>query len=152
MSQAYISTHVSAAPPSEWVKSSHARNSRHETTARAVLVGPGRAYAPADASTWHQAWVVKSVRVPSTLPTIARVVAHELEKGKVDFRTVDSLASDLGVQRHHVVQGLTALGDQVRRPWGAEDRFPDAYRLTKDGYTWREKLWRFRAFAGRTSR
>lgn len=155
-------TYVSAKPPSAWITHSP-RTERHSLDVQVTTLAEKPQYGKSSvkAARRFAASTTRSygsqprsaARPRNEMPTIARMVEKALSDTKTaDFRTIGSLSKQLGVPREHVQMGLNVLGDKVRRPWGAEDRFPDAFRLTKDGYTWREKLWRFRASAGRTSR
>lgn len=78
------------------------------------------------------------------------VKALEVRSG-FDFRTSDSLASELGLDPTEITEALDLLVDQrrVRRPIGLRYMEEDWYRLVSHGLTWRERWNRLRANLGR---
>ncbi|MHC9292036.1 hypothetical protein ACRCUN_06185 [Mycobacterium sp. LTG2003] len=82
-------------------------------------------------------------------PDLSGRILKALDASTTDFRTVVSLADELGVTREAVQQELNQLGEsRVRRPLGQEKRYPDWYRLTKKGPTRQERLGRLKAILG----
>lgn len=138
MTLAYPPSHrVSAAPPSAWSVGAprpYREAKRQRSTAEA-------------ASAQHRA-STKSLAANSPLPL---AVMAAMVASRSDFRTVASLAAELGKPETDVRLALSLLGEAVRRPIGAERKFPDVYRISSRGLTRREKWWRFRSIAGRTS-
>lgn len=88
--------------------------------------------------------------------SLRRPIVAALASTRSDFRTIKSLANELGLAAGDVeivVNGLVEDG-VLRRPLGvvrSEDRYGDRFRLVTRGLTWRERWWRVRAFLGRTS-
>lgn len=78
-------------------------------------------------------------------PTLAERLLVALRNSVTDWRTVKSLAEELGVAENQVLHSLRALGDRVRRPVGQEKRYPDWYRLSERGLTRQERWARFKA-------
>lgn len=89
----------------------------------------------------------KDVEAPSEPdePSLGEKILHALKHSPTDFRTVKSLAKELGVGKRTIEDELEKLGDQVRRPLGQEARYPDWYRLTEKGPTRQEKRARLKA-------
>jgi hypothetical protein len=82
---------------------------------------------------------------------LAQLVHKTMDASTSDFRTPHSLAEELGASEADVRAALVRLDTKVRRPLGGEDLYPNWYRLTSKGRTWREIWWRFRAVAGLTT-
>lgn len=68
-----------------------------------------------------------------------------------DFRTIESMARQLGRSTTEVRVALGLLGGEVRRPLGRDPRHATWYRLASRGLTRSERWLRFRAIASRTS-
>lgn len=78
--------------------------------------------------------------------TLRKRLLEALDQSRTDWRTVASLADELGVSKAQVQQELSMLEPQiVRRPRGQESKYPDWYRLTARGLTASEKLLRLKA-------
>jgi predicted transcriptional regulator len=102
----------------------------------------------------------RSDRVPLTLRFetdrddlvfASQQVVKMLRASTLDFRTIDSLARESGIEADLVreaIQGLLDSG-QARRPIGRRWRDLDWYRLTEKGLTSAEKWNRFRGAIGR---
>jgi AraC-like DNA-binding protein len=78
-------------------------------------------------------------------PELPKRIQRALEESTTDFRTVASLADELGVSERLIRRGLNDLGEVVRRPLGQESRYPDWYRLSANGPTRQEKRARWKA-------
>lgn len=85
------------------------------------------------------------------LPLLSKRVLEAMQESTLDFRTVESLAKELSASSTDVLVALSLLGGRVRRPAGAERLYPNLFRLTSRGLTRRERWWRWRRIAGRTS-
>ncbi|MGO9155134.1 hypothetical protein [Mycobacterium sp.] len=81
-------------------------------------------------------------------PALSKRIVQALEESLTDFRTVSSLADQLGVSDEMVRQELERLGEAVRRPLGQERSYPDWYRLKAKGPTRQERLARLKAVLG----
>lgn len=82
---------------------------------------------------------------PADEPPLSERILHALKHSATDFRTVTSLAKELGVDKYAMESELDKLSDKVRRPLGQEARYPDWYRLTDAGPTRQEKRARLKA-------
>ncbi|WP_191496158.1 hypothetical protein [Mycobacterium simulans] len=81
-------------------------------------------------------------------PDLSNRLINALDAATSDFRTVASLADELGAPENVIRHELERLGDRVRRPLGQENRYPDWYRLTQRGPTRQERLGRLKAILG----
>jgi hypothetical protein len=61
-----------------------------------------------------------------------------LAKSDPDWRTVSSLANELGVSDLTIREAIAAAGGKVRHPVGAKGEERDWVRLASKGYTWQE--------------
>lgn len=87
--------------------------------------------------------------------SLRRPIVAALASTRSDFRTIKSLANELGLAAGDVEIVVNGLVEDwvLRRPLGivrSEDRYGDRFRLAARGLTWRERWWRVRAFLGRT--
>jgi hypothetical protein len=91
----------------------------------------------------------------STRDRMVDVVAGQLEivleKSATSWRSVESMATEIGADAFTVREALGLLGDKVRNPVGAVGREHDWYRLTSKGYTWQENWRTVRAMLSRTA-
>ena len=80
-------------------------------------------------------------------------VVDSLTKSSFDFRTVGSLAAELGLSERSTRLVLNELERRglIRRPYARGAAYRDWYRLSSRGPTWRERLGVLRAVAGRDS-
>ncbi len=98
-----------------------------------------------------RAWEVRSrASDDQFVRVVAGQLAVSLEKSRTPWRSVESLANEIGVNEDDVRQGLRHLGSDVRRPVGANGRERDWYRLAREGLTWQEHWRLLRASVSRT--
>ena len=76
-------------------------------------------------------------------------IVDALRRSQTDFRTVQSLANELGTSVTAVRHTLRALGTRVRNPLHGGAAYADWYRLTDNGPTSRERLQHMLVMAGR---
>lgn len=84
-------------------------------------------------------------------PDLGNRLVKALDASTTDFRTIASLADELGVAQDAVQHELNRLGDKVRRPLGQESRYPTWYRLASRGPTRQERMGRLKAIFGFTA-
>ncbi|EFQ84694.1 hypothetical protein HMPREF0063_10035 [Aeromicrobium marinum DSM 15272] len=96
-----------------------------------------------------------STPVIMTIPPTAYLLEDRLERAlaasDTDWRTVDSLAGELGVSAAATREAIRRMGSKVRRPARTKKSEEDWYRLSSRGLTWQERLRILLAFASRTS-
>lgn len=91
-------------------------------------------------------------REPLDIAYPSNRLIEALADSATDFRTVSSLADQLGVPVATVKHELDRLGPEVvRRPLGQEKHYPDWYRLTEKGPTRQERMGRLKAIFGFSS-
>jgi hypothetical protein len=81
---------------------------------------------------------------------VAERLTRALEASPTPWRSVTSLASELGVEVDAVRDSLDALGTSVRTPVGARGEELAWYRLASDGMTWQEHWRMLKAVLSRT--
>jgi hypothetical protein len=90
-----------------------------------------------------------SINSNQQLSDAAKVVFSTMHDTAFDFRTPRSLSEELGLPEPVIRRALQELGERVRRAYASEPEFQDWYRLSRRGFTWPERLRKWRALAGR---
>lgn len=81
------------------------------------------------------------VELDETGETVAAQVLRAFENSATDFRTLESLAGELGIDQDAVWAAIYHLGDRIRRPLGHFGlKYGDWFRLTSRGPTREERL------------
>jgi len=83
------------------------------------------------------------------LSDTALQIRERLAVSKADWTRLSTLALELGLPEFYVAAALERLGDDVRRPVGAQEDEQDCFRLSARGLTFGERLRILKARVGR---